>query len=127
MNPADALSMISKDNLKAKEAHTINLHLISSADRRVTRKEDIIRKVVKGTCAVDLIAFEAKVDGIDISCRWKDLDQVLKIFLLDGELFVDHSKIKHKKMVVRRDHDKVVLTVLIRLCVEFHDNLKVRA
>ena len=42
------------------------------------------------------------MDGIDVVHRHKDLDAVLRIFLLDEEVFDDYSKIKHVSMIVGR-------------------------
>ena len=70
------------------------------------RVEDVIRQAVKHIGIVDFIACKAKVDRIDMLCRCKDLDRVLRIFLLDEKLFADYSKIKHMRIVVGSDHRK---------------------
>ena len=55
ISPAEALSIISEDNLKVKQVHTINVHLKAITSERATFKEDNITEVVVDIDIVDLI------------------------------------------------------------------------
>ena len=104
--PAEVLSMVSEANFKVDQVHTANFYLKASTGKRVMRAEDSIMQVVKGMETVDLTVHKAEVDGIDLLHRCKDLDQVLRIFLLDEKLFVDYSKIKFMSIAVGGNYSK---------------------
>ena len=70
---------------------------------------------------LEFVDFEETIEGKYIAHRCKDVDAVLRKFLMDCQLFDDYGKIKFICLALGRDYDKGSFTILLTMYLEMEN------
>ena len=121
MEPDAVIALMSDANIKTKKLRLINKHMKHNIGAKVFSKEESIRSKLKELIVIEFIEFEEKIDGKNITYRYKDVDVVLGKFLVDCNVFVDYKNVNYMCAVIGGDHGKGFFTMLLTLYIEIED------
>ena len=93
-----------------------NRYMKEGTGRKVMCNEKFTRKEMDKFEFIDFCNFEEKINGVIISHRCKNANEVVSKFLLDENNFPNCSKVKHLFIVLGRDYEKGAFTMIFTLC-----------
>ena len=110
--------MMSDGSVKMRQLRTFNRYTKEGTGRKVMCNEKVARNEIDELECIDFCYFEEKINGVLMTCRHKNENEVFSKFSLDEKNFPNHSQVKHLFIVLGSDHGKGAFTMSLTLCCE---------